>query len=87
MDVRVHNRKAWDKNVEDGNCWTVPIGADVVERAREGRFDLLLTPTKTVPPSWFPSLEGTPTLCLVGVEDDPISDYMDTFITTRAIKP
>ena len=46
MDVRDHNRKAWDKKVEDGNCWTVPVEADVVERARNGTLDLLLMERK-----------------------------------------
>ena len=64
MDVRGHNRKAWDKNVQDRNRWTVPVAAAAVERARNGTFDLLLTPSKPVPLDWFPVLDGAPTLCL-----------------------
>lgn len=64
MDVRAHNRAAWDKNVEQKNRWTVPVSKETVERARLGVFDLFLTPTKPVPMTWFPELKGTPTLCL-----------------------
>jgi SAM-dependent methyltransferase len=64
MDVRAHNRAAWDRNVEERNPWTVPVSKEATDRARRGEFDLFLTPTKPVPKSWFPPLEGTPTLCL-----------------------
>ena len=32
--------------------------------ARNGAFDVVLTPTRPVPRQWFPELAGTPTLCL-----------------------
>jgi hypothetical protein len=34
MDVRGYNREAWNKEVEHGNQWTVPVGTDVIEGAR-----------------------------------------------------
>lgn len=64
MDIRAYNRAAWDKNVERQNKWTVPISTETVRRARQGEFDLLLTPTKPVPMNWFPALEGAHSLCL-----------------------
>jgi len=64
VDIRAYNRAVWDKNVEERNPWTVPISRETTDRARRGEFDLLLTPTKPVPQSWFPPLQGTPTLCL-----------------------
>lgn len=64
MDVQAHNRKAWDKCVRDGNPWTRPVGPEVVQGARGGTFELLLTPTKPVPMNWFPELEQLRTLCL-----------------------
>ena len=64
MDIRAHNQKAWDKKVQDGNVWTRPVDPEVVRRARGRNFNLLLTPTKPVPMSWFPCLERLPTLCL-----------------------
>jgi SAM-dependent methyltransferase len=64
MDVRSHNRAAWNKSVDEQNRWTVPVGSETVARARQGEFELLLTPTKPVPAAWFPNLKGLPTLCL-----------------------
>jgi SAM-dependent methyltransferase len=64
MDIRAHNRKAWDKRVQEGDMWTRPVDPEVVRRARGGTFELLLTPTKPVPMSWFPDFEKLPTLCL-----------------------
>ena len=64
MDIRAYNRAAWDKNVERQNKWTVPISTETIQRARQGEFELLLTPTKPVPMNWFPELDGTRTLCL-----------------------
>jgi SAM-dependent methyltransferase len=64
MDIREHNRAAWDKRVERQHRWTLPVSSEMVERARHGEFQLFLTPTKPVPLDWLPPLKGTPTLCL-----------------------
>jgi len=74
MDVREHNREAWDNEVERGNEWTVPVGTDVIEAARRGRWEVLLTETRPVPRVWFPDLEGLDVLCLAsgGGQQAPI---------------
>ncbi len=64
MDIQVYNRDAWDKEVERGNQWTVPVGPDVIEAARRGSWEVLLTDTKPVPKEWFPDLAGLDVLCL-----------------------
>jgi hypothetical protein len=64
MDVRAHNRRAWDQQVASGNPWTVPVSTAVVEAARRGEWQIILTPTKPVPGAWFPALAGTEVLCL-----------------------
>jgi SAM-dependent methyltransferase len=64
MDVRGYNREAWDRQVEDGNQWTVPVGPEVIEAARHGRWEVLLTDTKPVPREWFPEMAGADILCL-----------------------
>jgi SAM-dependent methyltransferase len=64
IHVRAHNRTAWDQNVERGNRWTIPASAAEIERARHGRLELLLTPTKPVPAHWYPALLELPVLCL-----------------------
>ncbi|HEX5700408.1 MAG TPA: class I SAM-dependent methyltransferase [Rubrobacter sp.] len=64
MDVRGYNREAWNRQVEDGNQWTVPVGPEVIEAARHGRWEVLLTDTKPVPREWFPEMAGADILCL-----------------------
>lgn len=64
MDVRGYNREVWDREVERGNQWTVPVGPDVIEDARRGRWEVLLTNNKPVPWAWFPDLAGADVLCL-----------------------
>ena len=74
MDILAHNRAAWDKQVESGNIWTVPVSAEAVAAARLGRWEIVLTPTKPVPKAWFPELKGLDVLCLAsgGGQQGPI---------------
>ncbi len=74
MDIRGYNREAWDREVERGNEWTVPVGEDVIEAARRGQWEVVLTNTKPVPREWFPDLEGADVLCLAsgGGQQAPI---------------
>ena len=64
MDVRAHNREAWNRQVQDGNPWTIPVSREIVAAARRGEWSVLLTPTIPVPRAWFPPLDGADVLCL-----------------------
>ena len=74
LDIPQFNKKAWDHEVEIQNPWTVPVSAQEIVQAREGRFQLLLTPTKPVPMSWYPELHGCRVLGLAsgGGQQGPI---------------
>jgi len=74
VDVRAWNREAWDRNVEKGNRWTIPVGPEVIAAARRGTWDIVLTPTRPVPKAWFPPLVGADVLCLAsgGGQQGPI---------------
>ena len=74
MDIRAHNRAAWDRQGESGNQWPGPVSAAAVAAARQGRWEILLTPTRPVPREWFPPLEGLDVLCLAsgGGQQGPI---------------
>jgi SAM-dependent methyltransferase len=74
MDIRKYNRSAWDKEVERGNQWTLPVSDEEIAAARVGVWDIILTPTKPVPKEWFPDLEGLDVLCLAsgGGQQGPI---------------
>jgi len=74
LDPVEHNRRAWDRQVEGGNRWTLPVGPEVTAAARAGRWQIFLTPTKPVPRAWFPEMEGSRVLCLAsgGGQQGPI---------------
>src|SRR5271165_1495009 len=73
-EILTYNRRAWDRQVERGNPWTVPATAEEVARARSGNWRIVLTPTKPVPADWFPPLVGVDVLCLAsgGGQQGPI---------------
>jgi SAM-dependent methyltransferase len=64
MDILSHNRASWNRKVHERDRWTCTVTPEVIEQARRGKFELVLTPTKPVPMSWFPRLAGATTLCL-----------------------
>lgn len=75
MDIRAHNRDAWNRYVDGSESeWTQPVSPDVIARARKGDFSILLTETKPVPREWFPPLVGLDTLCLAcgGGQQGPV---------------
>jgi len=74
-EVLAYNRQAWNRQVEHNNPWTIPVGPEVTAAARGGSWNVVLTPTKRVPRSWFPNnLTGVDILCLAsgGGQQGPI---------------
>jgi len=55
FDPVAHNRDAWDKLVADGNEWTQPVSSEVIERARQGEWSVVLVGYNPVPKEWFPA--------------------------------
>jgi SAM-dependent methyltransferase len=75
MDVRAYNRRAWNNQVKNNNPWTIPVSPQVIAAARAGEWAILLTPTITVPRSWFPAdLHGLEVLGLAsaGGQQGPV---------------
>jgi SAM-dependent methyltransferase len=64
MDVLEHNKKAWNRQVEKGNPWTIPVDSDTIADARHGKWELYLTPIRPVPRAWLPTAAGLDVLCL-----------------------
>src|SRR5262249_30311178 len=89
MDVRTYNRHAWDRAVEKGNRWTVPVGPGVIAAARRGDWQVLLTPTKPVPRDWFPDLAGLAVLCLAsgGGQQAPVCAAAGASVTVLDNSP
>jgi SAM-dependent methyltransferase len=73
MDIRAYNRSAWNRQVDSGNEWTVPVEAGHRRRPR-GDWQVVLTPTRPVPRDWFGDLTGVHVLCLAsgGGQQAPI---------------
>lgn len=69
-----YNRLAWDRAVAEGSEWTIPVTPAQTAAARQGEWQLVLTPTKAVPHSWFPPLAGAKVLGLAagGGQQGPI---------------
>ena len=70
-DVVEYNSSAWDKA---DNRWTVPVSSGEIAEARQGRWQIILTPVKPVPAEWFGDMAGKDVLCLAsgGGQQAPI---------------
>lgn len=64
MDYQDINAQVIDRWVEQGWEWGIPISHEEYMAAREGRWDVVLTPTKPVPHHWFGELKGKKVLGL-----------------------
>jgi SAM-dependent methyltransferase len=84
MDIRSYNRDAWNREVEGGaNRWTQPVTLEVIAKARQGEFSVLLTENIPVPHRWFPPLKGADLLCLAsgGGQQGPIFAALGANVT------
>jgi ubiquinone/menaquinone biosynthesis C-methylase UbiE len=84
MDIRSINRDRWNKQVEQGNPWTIPVSSQVIAEARQGKWQVLLTEQKFVPREWFPpSFTGLDVLGLAcgGGQQGPIFAALGANVT------
>jgi SAM-dependent methyltransferase len=84
MDVRKINQERWDKQVDNGNPWTIPCSPETIALARTGNWSVLLTEQKPVPRDWFPKdLRGLDILCLAsgGGQQGPIFASIGAHVT------
>jgi len=74
VNILQFNKESWDKLVDAKDRWTVPVSREEIELARDGKWQVLLTPCKPVPRDWFPRMEGSDVLCLAsgGGQQAPI---------------
>lgn len=74
MNYQDINAATIDRWVEEGWEWGKPITHEQYVKAQNGEWDVLLTPTKPVPHSWFGTLAGKKVLGLAsgGAQQMPI---------------
>lgn len=74
MKIVDHNSKAWDKLAGDEIEWSVPVTPEEIENARNGKWEIILTPLMSVPRDWFGDVKGKDILCLAsgGGQQAPI---------------
>lgn len=89
MDIRKYNRIAWDRQVEHGNQWTIPVSKEIIEAARQGQWEIILTPSKPVPKKWFSELKDLNILCLAsgGGQQAPILAAVGAKVTVLDNSP
>jgi len=74
LDILEHNRLSWNRQSKEGSPWCTPVDKKTIDEARKGNWDVILTPLKLVPKSWFGDIPGKDILCLAsgGGQQSPI---------------
>jgi len=89
MDIRKYNRTAWNIEVKKGNRWTIPVSKEIITEAKKGNWQIMVTPTKSVPKEWLPDLEGFDVLCLAsgGGQQGPVLAAIGSSVTVLDNSP
>lgn len=88
-EIFEHNQKAWDYSVEQQYKWSVPVDAEVIVAAKEGRFQIFLSPKTPVPHSWVDQLKNKKVLGLAsgGGQQGPILAALGAEVVILDISP
>ena len=83
MTYQEINARTIDRWVEEGWEWGVPVSHETFENAKNGVWDVVLTPTVPVPHSWFGDLRGKKVLGLAsgGGQQIPIFAALGAEVT------
>lgn len=83
MDIVNHNKSAWDNYVDKKDRWTIPVSEQDLKNAKNGNWNIVLTPIKPVPHNWFPNLKGLKILGLAsgGGQQCPILATLGADVT------
>lgn len=88
-DLLKHNRAAWNHSVNSNVRWTQIAGQDLIDRARSGDVEIILTPQKKVPASWLQPLAGRRVLGLAagGGQQGPVLAAAGALVTIVDLSP
>ena len=84
-DILKYNRQAWDVQSENAESpWVHPVDSAAINAARNGDWDVILTPNKNVPKAWFGDIRGKNVLCLAsaGGQQAPILAAAGAMVTS-----
>ena len=89
MNYQDINAQTIDRWVEEGWEWGIPITHEEFVAAQNGKWDVLLTPTKPVPHTWFGELKGKKVLGLAsgGGQQMPIFSALGADCTVLDYSP
>lgn len=84
MDFLQYNRDAWNHQVDKKDQWTIPVSKEEIEQARNGKFNLMLTPTKAIPSKWIGDVNNKNVLCLAsgGGQQVPVFAALGAQVTS-----
>ncbi len=84
MDFLKYNRDAWNHQVDKKDQWTIPVSKEEIEQARNGKFNLMLTPTKAIPLKWIGDVNNKNVLCLAsgGGQQVPVFAALGALVTS-----
>jgi len=82
IDFLAHNRAAWDRQAAEQRDWSRPVGSDVIAAARNGQWDVYLTP-RALPKQWLGAIHGKRILCLAsgGGQQAPVLAALGAHVT------
>ena len=84
-DILKYNRQAWDIQSENAaSPWVQPVDSATINAARNGDWEVILTPNKNVPKAWLGDIRGTRVLCLAsaGGQQAPILAAAGAMVTS-----
>ncbi|WP_272690064.1 class I SAM-dependent methyltransferase [Providencia sp. PROV152] len=72
-DFLTSNRKAWDKQAQQQQPWSIPVDSQTIAKAKQGDWQIHLTPSP-LPKAWLGDIKGKRILCLAsaGGQQAPI---------------
>ncbi len=84
-----HNKKAWDLSVEAKNRWTIIASDEEIQKARDGKAEIVLSPIKVVPKEWLRKLPEKKILGLAsgGGQQGPILAAAGADVTIADLSP
>jgi len=64
MNYLEYNRISWNRQSKEGSRWCTPVDSEIIDKAKNGEWIVILTPNKSVPKNWFGDIRNKDILCL-----------------------